>query len=418
MELSNSNKNLKGRIIEQWSENDLNFFEVCVGYQRHVLSTQNLNSLPKLSTGDLIEATINPHHEILEIKQIGGATAGRWNPLSDGLRWRRPMDRTPRMLRLQQRQEILRAIREDLYSQHFLEVETPLLVKGTCPDTHIESIKAENGYLVTSTEYQIKRLMVGGFEKVFTLAKNFRAGDQGQYHSMEFTMLEWARGLGSMADIEEDAIRFIRDAFQALYPGQTSVAYLENSIDVMTKPWERLTVREAFQNYLGLKNLEDFSLNSLSRACQEAKVELPSHFKEDKHLVLSYLLDLIQSYLGKSTPTFLQEWPAFMTSSAQISSKDPYVAERSELYIGGIEIADGFPFLRDAELQKSFFARELRRRKEEGKHEVALDGLYLEGMEQGLPPGAGMALGIDRLVMVLTGASRLSDVQAFSWEEI
>lgn len=337
---------------------------------------------------------------------------------ADAIRWKKTTDGPSRMSRLVQRHQIMAAIREDLYNQHFLEIETPLLVKGTCPDIHIDSVQAGDGYLVTSTEYQIKRMIVGGFEKVFTLTKNFRAHDRGRFHSTEFTMLEWARAFETLEKIEEDAVRFICKAFRQLYPNQTSLKFNGHAIDFLGSPWERLTVQEALSKHLGLKELEDFSLKPLLSACKGAGLDLPESLCHDKHLVITYVMDLLQSHLGISTPTFLQEWPAFLTSSAPISLKDPHVAERSELYIGGIEIADGFPFLTDAKLQRKLFQDALEHRKTEHKPQVTIDECYLKALDEGLPNGAGMALGVDRLVMVLTGASRLADVQAFDWDEL
>lgn len=323
-----------------------------------------------------------------------------------------------RQTRLWQRQQILRTIREDLYSEGFLEVETPLLVKGTCPDVHIESVQTASGYLVTSTEYQIKRMIVGGFEKLFTLTKNFRAGDVGRYHSAEFTMLEWARTGRTLHDIEEDAIRFIRKAFNELYPDKTSVLFNGYDIDIMSKPWERLTVREAFKKHLGLDDLADFSLTPLLEACKRADISLPASFEQDKYLVMSYLFDLLQRHLGNTTPTFLLEWPAYLTTSAPISTDDPHAAVRSELYIAGIEVADGFPFLTDSNLQRTLFAQEQALRSNTGKQQVTLDEKFLNSLDEGMPNGAGMALGMDRLVMILTSASKLADVQTFSWDEV
>lgn len=340
------------------------------------------------------------------------------NDLNDTMRWKKANGTPSRMMLLQQRQQIISTIREDLYTQDFLEVETPLLVKSTCPDTHIDSIHTSEGYLVTSTEYQIKRLIVGGFVKIFTLTKNFRANDRGRYHSSEFTMLEWARAYESLHAIEEDTIRFIRKAFGKLHPEQAGLKFNGHEINFMTTDWERLSVRDAFEKHLKLKNLEDFSLGPLCRASRQAGVIIPDHFQHDKYLVISYLLDQLQSHLGNSTPTFLQEWPAYLTTSAPISLKDPHAAERSELYIGGVEIADGFPFLTNAKMQRDLFVQELKRREVEGKSFVKIDEHYLEALDQGLPPGAGMALGMDRLVMVLTGSSELADVQAFAWEEL
>jgi len=339
--------------------------------------------------------------------------------MSDSSRWDTVTDGVTRKTRLFQRQHIFSTIREDFYDQGFLEVETPLLIKGTCPDIHTDSIPAGDGYyLATSTEYQIKRMFVGGFDKVFTLTKNFRANDRGQYHNHEFTMLEWARADKSLQDIEEDVIRFTRKAFAKLYPGQSTLRFKDHDINFMTKDWERLTVRKAFQRHLGLIDLEDFSLEALQRACKKVHLEIPEPLQTDKYAALSYLMDQLQRHLGYQTPTFLQEWPAYQTTSAPINPNDPYISERTELYIAGIEISNGFPFLRDAQQQRNQFEQGLEDRKEIGKPPVTLDEPFLKALEEGLPQGAGMALGMDRLVMILTGAKKLADVQAFDWDEL
>lgn len=319
--------------------------------------------------------------------------------------------------RLRQRQTIISTIREDFSSQDFLEVETPLLVKKTSPDVYIDSVAVKEGFLITSTEYQIKRLIAAGISKVFTLTKNFREGDVGRYHSSEFTMLEWGRAKASLKEIEQDAMRFIWKAFHSLFPNQDSLNFNGYNIVFTTNLWESLTVREAFKEYLKLDDLEDFSLKPLLSASKKVGISLPLHFQDETSLVMSFLLDQLQKHLGKKVPTFLREWPFYLTSSAPINEKDPHVAERSELYIGGIEIANGFPFLRDAQQQRILFEQQLRKRKEIGKTLFENDEKYIEALKE-LPPGAGMALGIDRLVMVLTEASSLADVQAFTWEEL
>lgn len=337
---------------------------------------------------------------------------------SDTTRWKEELRHSSRKVKLEQRQKIISAIRDDLVDQGFLEIETPLLVKGTCPDIHIDSVSAGDGYLVTSTEYQIKRLIVGGFEKVFTLTKNFRANDRGRFHSSEFTMLEWARAFETLHTIEEDVIRFTSKALEKLYPGKTSFHFNGHEIEVIGSPWERLTVREAFKQHLGMHNLEDFSLKALCKSSKDAGVEVPQDFQDSQYYVMSYLFDTLQTHLGMQRPTFLHEWPAFLTTSAPICENDPHVAERSELYIAGVEISDGFPFLRDPKLQRRLFQEAQEKRKSIGKPAVVIDEPFLKALEEGMPPGAGMALGVDRLVMVLTGAHALADVQAFDWDEL
>lgn len=415
----------RGRVLDQWElTQDTYGLELMVGSERLVFHGSQV-SLKNLEKGTLLELIASSSGEIAQFFKLASPMGTSRSDLADSMRWRGKLGVLSRMQKLHQRQEILREVREDLYLNHFLEVETPLVVKGTCPDTHIETIQTQpacegdsQGYLVTSTEYQIKRMIVGGFEKVFTLTRNFRANDRGRYHSTEFTMLEWARAFGKLDEIEEDAIRFIRRAFQKIYPAGSSLVYGNSKIEFIDKPWERLTVREGFRKHLGIKNVADFSLTALLKGAEQANIAIPENFKTDPHLVLSFLLDRLQPFLGHQTPTFLREWPAFMTTSAQVSTDDPFVAERSELYIAGIEIADGFPFLRDPNDQRTFFNREVLRRKEEGKVSVVLDEKYIEALEEGIPPGAGMALGVDRLVMILTQSEALAEVQAFSWEEL
>lgn len=420
---------IRGRIVDFWETSDSGKeFEIAVGPDLRIFShdahqgpfLDDTGKAVSLSKGQIIQICTDKNDKILSLKVLASPTVP-WNPLSDSMRWRTRSGASStlsRMKILKQRQEILKEIRNDLYEQGFLEVETPLLVKGTCPDAYIETIQADKGYLVTSTEYQLKRMFVGGFERLFTLTRNFRSNDRGRYHSSEFTMLEWARAFGTLDEIEEDTVRFIRKAFVNLYPGQKALKTQGKEIDILENSWERITVREAFKKYLGFKNLDDFSHQSLLDAADQAGVEVPSNFRGEHRLLLSFLLDQLQPHLGFPRPTFLREWPSFMTTSAQLQGGDPSVAEQSELYIAGIEISDGFPFLRDPGLQRAFFQREIDRRSKEGRKAVKPDEKYIHALEEAIPPGAGMALGIDRLVMVLTDCSALAQTQTFSWEEL
>lgn len=352
------------------------------------------------------------------VREVVGCPHVPWDVTGDGLRWSRP-GWTRRAENLRKRQEIIRAIREDLYGQGFLEFETPLLVPGTCPDAHLASVETTDGqYLVTSTEYQLKRLVAGGFERVFSLTKNFRAGDRGRFHSAEFTMLEWARAWEDLSVIEDDAERFVRHAFRAVSSGATTTVLNGHRVEIDGERWERVTLREALDRHLHVLVDETFSLGSMVRGADEAGLRLPESFRTDPHLVISFLVDELQKHLGFPRPTFLRAWPAFMTSSAQLLPDNPAIAERSELYIGGVEVSDGFPFLRDPALQRESFARENRRREQQGLHPVRLDERYLAALDQGLPPGAGMALGVDRLVIALVGAADIAEVLPFSYDEL
>lgn len=344
---------------------------------------------------------------------IGRPTAP-WDPAGDARRWSQV-----RAKNLWARQTIIKTVRDDLVEHGFLEFETPLLVPGGCPDSHLASVETTDGkYLVTSTEYQLKRLVAGGFDRVFSLTKNFRAGDIGRFHSAEFTMLEWARAWETLAVIEDDAERFVRRALRAVRPGVERLVVNGHDVLLDGARWERLPLRAALDRHLGVRVDDAFSLASMTAGSDAAGLALPKAFRADEHLTISFLLGELQPYLGHPLPTFLEEWPAFMTSSALVQEDNAAVAHRSELYIAGIEISDGFPFLRDGRIQRETFARENNRRAASGLPRIRVDEKYLAALDQGLPPGAGMALGVDRLVMSLLGASNLTDVQPFAHDEL
>jgi elongation factor P--(R)-beta-lysine ligase len=269
---------------------------------------------------------------------------------------------------------------------------------------------------------------VGGCERPFSLTQNFRVGDEGELHNPEFTMLEWARAYEPLDTIEDDAERMIRRAFDALQSIEQGVGqgderggrllrYGDHTLD-LDQRFHRLGVREALKEKLGVTLADDFSLASMLDGARRAGLDLPASVQGDAHDAFSYLLLLLSPRLGLDAPVFLREWPAFMTSSASVSAENPSKAERSELFMAGIEIADGFPSLRDPTLQEQLFARELGRRRALGGEEVALDERYIEALRQGLPPGSGMALGVDRLVMVLCGAASIREVIPFAWDEL
>lgn len=333
-------------------------------------------------------------------------------PLADALRWQ-----GERADLLRRRHLATRALRERLHADGFCEIPSPLLVRGACPDAHIDSFFADGRALVSSTEYQLKRLLVGGVERLYSLTQNFRAGDLGERHNPEFTMLEWARAWEDLDAIERDAEALVRDAVSAASPGASSVRWQGRSC-LLDAPWERLSVQQALADRLGIAVADDFPLAGLLDGARAAGVEVPAGLADDRAYVMSFLLDLLTPLLGHPTPTFLRDWPAFMTSSAELVPGKPHLAVRSELFIAGLEVADGFPFLRDHALQRALFDREQERRLAQGKPPAPVDEQYLHALAEGIPPGAGMALGVDRLVMLATGAPSLEQVMPFGWGEL
>ncbi len=335
---------------------------------------------------------------------------------NDTDRWRRPdaQGRTRREA-LQKRHLIKRAVREYLHGEEFIEIDVPLLVRGTTPDAEVESFTLGAGrYLSTSAEYQIKRMEVGGFERLYTLTQNFRQGDTGRYRNPEFTMLEWARVGASLAKIESDLEQIVWNAHKSL-GGDGVLRYQGHVVDIHP-PFERLRVKDAVKQVTGVQ-IEDFSVPSCARAIKATGVAVHGIEDKDAPVLFSLLMDFVQERLGFVRPVFVQEWPVFQTSSAKGDESGSFV-ERSELFIAGVELSDGFPTFQGAEEQCAAFQDQQDRRAAQGKPLVGLDQSYLAAMREGMPLGAGMAMGFDRLVMLLTDRPDIASVLAFGWDEL
>lgn len=370
----------------------------------------------ELRRGDLVEVALEGEgYRVL--KKEGGPSAA-FDGEGDATRFRGLQKKPSRMVHLWKRQAVLRAVREYFYREGFLEVQCPLLIKGTCPDAFLDSIEVPGyGYLTTSVEYQIKRLWVGGFRNLFSLTQNFRKEPMDETHSPEFTMLEWGRTYATLEEIDRDAEELVKSAWKAVNPLGGPCLFRGYTIDLLA-PWERITLREALHQAFGIQVDEGFSLAVLEAEVDRVGCQIPKALRGDQGLMVSYLVDAMQEKLGRTVPVFVHDWPLFQTSSAGEKEGVVGVAERSELYIGGVEIADGFPAMRDLERQQALFEQQQTERRGQGKPPVILDQRYLAALSQGLPPAAGMALGFDRLVMVLTGASDIRDVLTFAWDEV
>jgi lysyl-tRNA synthetase class 2 len=177
-------------------------------------------------------------------------------------------------------------------------------------------------------------------------------------------------------------------------------------------------VRQALEEQLGLHVDDSFSHEILKAENARLGLEVPESIAENRGDLLSFLIDMAQRQLGQDAPIFLVDWPAFMTASAAKKPGRPELTDRSELVIRGLEISDGFPWIGDGPKQAAHFEEALGHRRAMGKPEVRLDSKYLAALGQGMPPGAGMALGIDRLMMTLLAADDIRDVSAFVWDEV
>lgn len=303
---------------------------------------------------------------------------------------------------LEERDALSRVLRAFFHERGFLEVETPLLAREIVPELHLEPIEVVSGsqpslWLQASPELYMKRLMASGAEAIFQVARSFRADEVGQLHNPEFTIVEWYR--------RGDDLAAGMDLLDALV--QTTLG---------TSPALRTTYAEAFERQTGL-DPHRATPQQLAMACQALDVAVPDGFdRRDRDEWLNLLLATrIEPTLGREAPEIVYHYPASQASLARISTspRGVNVAERFELYYRGIELANGFHELADAEEQRRRFEDVNDARTAAGRAALPLPTSLLAALEHGLPDCTGCALGFDRLVMLATEKATIRDVMAF-----
>ena len=348
-------------------------------------------------------------------------------PAGDALRWRAAPQGVTRMALLEQRQRTVQALRAWFAAEGFLEVETPALVRAPSPEPVFAPVPAggpaADGWLITSPEFQLKRMLVGGFERIYRMGPVFRGGEVGAHHNPEFTLLEWYRAHAGSDALAADLERLLgglaplAEAAAALWPDAGRAALLrERAAALRRRPWPRVTVRELFARHLRMEIGGVTDARALCAAARAARVPGADALPADFTAAFSALWLRIEAALPPA-PLLVAEWPAPAASLARLKPGDPSVAERLELYAGGLELANGFAELTDPAEQRRRFAADQAARAAQGLPPVPLDEAFLAALEEGMPPAAGMALGVDRLVLLLTGAETLRDVLPFAWDE-
>jgi lysyl-tRNA synthetase class 2 len=294
---------------------------------------------------------------------------------------------------LQQRARILQGIRQFFIGKGYLEVETPHRIPTPAPESHIDAVPSETWFLHTSPELCMKRMMAAGYEKIFQICRCWREKERGSQHLPEFTLLEWYRAdadYKSLMDECENLIGFVAQAVET-WP---AIHFRGYEVDLLS-PWERVSVKEAFQQYTPISMTE--ALN--------------------KDLFDEVMVQEIEPKLGIKKPTFLYDYPGERAALARLKQEDQAVAERFELYIGGLELANGFSELVDSEEQRRRFHSENENRQSLGKSIYSIPDKFLAELDN-MPPSAGIALGVDRLVMVFLDAKTIDEVVAFTPEEL
>ncbi len=311
---------------------------------------------------------------------------------------------------LRRRARLAVAVRAFFDARGYVEVETPYAVAAPGEDVHLRGFATERVsptgerrrlWLHTSPEFSMKRLLAGGAGRIFQLARVWRNAEGSERHAAEFTMLEWYRPGGTLADLMDETEALCR----AVLPPSVSIG---DGPACDLSAFERLSVAEAFDRHVGGDVL---ATAGDAPALAEAAGERlrPGEGWED--LFFRLLLARVEPAIGREHPTFLTHWPAAQAALARRDPADPRVAERFELFACGIELANAFVELTDATEQRArFLADRARRHALYGGPDWDLDEDFLAALEYGMPQSAGIALGFDRLAMLATGAERIDQV--------
>jgi lysyl-tRNA synthetase class 2 len=288
-----------------------------------------------------------------------------------------------------------------------LEVETPVITRFGTTEIHLDQFVVsshldQHAYrLVTSPELAMKRMLAAGYGDIFQIGKVFRAGEQGSRHQPEFTMLEWYRTGFDMNDL----MREVEQLFYTILPSE------------LPNPSQTISYAQAFDHYVSLDPFSSGIEVLKKRFEQHAGIEAPVLDNEQDYLDL-IMSHVIEPQFDQARLTFVTHYPAEQASLARISPDDPRVAERFEVFAGGMELANGFYELADADEQKARMQAENRERIETGKPEVQLDQKFLAALQHGLPECSGVAVGFDRLVMLATGKQTIQEVISFTFGSI
>ncbi len=298
-----------------------------------------------------------------------------------------------RLKNLKIRSLVLHYTRDFFMSQGYLEVETPIRCPVVIPEAHIDPVMSEDHFLQASPELFMKRLLAMGADKIFQICKCFRKGEQGHRHLPELTMLEWYGSGHTYEDLMDQCRSLIRHITKGLGTGDQLI-YQGKQID-LHPPFEKITVHQAFKKFtqIGVET-------ALGKGLFDELISFE-----------------IEPNLGNNRPCILYDYPAPLASLARLHPQNPKVAQRFELYISGIELANGFTELTDPKIQKKRFTEENRLRIQDGRPALPLPEKFLCDLTA-MPKAAGIALGIDRLTMLFCDAASIDQVVGFTPEQM
>ncbi|MCW8332801.1 elongation factor P--(R)-beta-lysine ligase [Vibrio paucivorans] len=311
---------------------------------------------------------------------------------------------TATIQQLKQRAETLKLIRHFFELRNVLEVDTPAMSHATVTDVHLHTFQTEfvgpgyaggqSLYLMTSPEFHMKRLLAAGSGCIYQISKAFRNEENGRYHNPEFTMLEWYRVGFDHHDLMDEMDELLQ-------------------LVIKSEAAERITYQNAFISVLGICPLEA-DMGELKKVAAKLGLSDIAEPEQDRDTLLQLLFSLgIEPEIGQSKPVFVYDFPASQAALAKINERDNRVADRFEVYFRGIELANGFHELDNPVEQLSRFEQDNALRVKMGLKPQPIDHNFIDALKAGLPECAGVALGIDRLIMLALGYEHIDSVTAF-----
>ncbi|MCK9186141.1 EF-P lysine aminoacylase EpmA [Candidatus Gracilibacteria bacterium] len=319
-----------------------------------------------------------------------------------------------------ERNALTKSLRSFFEKEKFLEVETPIMVKIPGMEPHLNVFETDfivgnkktKLFLNHSPELQMKKLLGANFGNIFTITKTFRNGEiGGDTHNPEFTMLEWYRVKADYKDLMKDCEKLVKTLAK-----KDQIIYQNHKIDLKT-PWEKFSCEELFQKYCKISLDQNRTLKKFKKAAEEKNLDT-KFCKDWDDIFFKIFLNNIEPHLGKGKPTFVYDYPSTQAALAKKCTKNPFFAQRFELYIGGIEIANAFSELTDEKEQKARLIEEQKIRKKLKKTIFDIDGEFLASLKSIQQNCAGIALGVDRLFMILMDKKKIDDVLLFPLNKI
>lgn len=324
------------------------------------------------------------------------------------------------------REQVIDGIREFFKKDGFHEVETPMMVKypGTEPflevfETELKWAdgKRQQAFMLTSPEFAMKKLLVAGFDKIFQVCKSFRNGEGiSPRHNPEFTILEWYRANSDYEQIMKDCQGLLLYLAKKI-SGNSTIVFDGKEYD-LSEPWEKFSVTEAFSKWVGLSTEQLLDKNEVVKKAEDEGYAVDENTTwEEAYNQL--FLNIIEPQLAKyNVPVIIYDYPASQAAYSKKKMNDRRFAERFEFYLAGYELGNAFSEENDPKVQLNIFKNDLQLRKKLGKTDYGMDQDYLNALKEGLPDSGGIAVGVDRLVMLFANTRSIQDTILFPAQEV